>query len=1513
MLPDRRSGEPGQCGPDCSLSFPLRLRCTSVRDLLTSDELEDAVARGVGLAFGRARRELSAADAVGSGVVLQPPRLVKGSLAPGEETTLLGRLRRAIERAAQSQALPLHAAVEAGPSPAASSPERPVARALSSRPAGPPKKSAETAPWRIRIKVDFHITPRQFFEIRKRFHSRQDAGQRDTDELLELYFPLLDKPMRATAWVVEVAREYEFWALLDEVVGRFSAARRPDEIVWAMGGWYQMRALVAQADRDHKVAARVPEFGSRGFTELRPGAAQGEQQVVLKPGAWLFTAFLPLPNVTLADLVELKPPQSVDLPLSEAGGLFTPEEFAAEAGLDWATVVREAPDFQVTVTATAFTVRRKVHERALAVLFARYRLDLSTPTRLGRVVPFTERALQDLGPALEAFLRGLADLGLPAQRGPAAGFWPPGAVGVNLTLRLPEDLRAKVLRQANAAFISAEADQVQRILQLENGLLSADRDKAVEDYIFHWRNLRKPELFAFLLDELQQRGALDAFLSAVRGLRSTDTYLKRTVAELASRGGDAKDPRVLALGQDIEATARGTWKSRYDVAAQEVWINGDQDRKVRAANESGDDKAGVVAEVDPYYSESARIRQPRPEILERLREPTRKKVCEIIRRMVCAPGEEMTREELLQKATQEAAKELPPLEEKDLVNVTLRKSLRILKLESRLEAGVQEIYVHYQPVQQVGNNPWMPAGDVIVQEPFGFEAYLTYYHVRHLEEALTVFLLAETVVLGGVMIIELGIASLYELLFFVSVQLALYWWTTDADDQTLEGYLMAALKGELEAVGFKGLSGAVKGLGGFVANALVESKLVSEIGTKWIVFLLRGTAMSLGVGGLEATYQFAEDLLQYSHCKGWSSPEKYWSRFKWGFAITFGLEFVAIPILGPAARLALEKATDAVGAARALLSSGKSVPEITEALLEAQEKVEEAISQTVEHEAGAEIARGFKQRVADVLKALGRPLKTVGREYESRAYQALLELYAPDLGSEAAAGLRRLLNSASEHEIDALMQRLLAAKASPPDLLRALGKMNEAFIADLVKTGKLAEIGLSRRVLDLLTRDPEVGARVFQGPFKSAPAAMERFLGRLEPLAEDAQQSVLAALARNEPLPPNILLQAAEQVGVLDEPTLALLRRLRAARVRISAFFEDPWPPLDRFAEEFARLSPAQQAAAMSKAAGRTPLDILAEVEAEPVEPESAPDEEEPTPAEEEPAPLEEKPPVPPKRTLDEIVREMEGKGFSRDDLRTFMGTRKALSAPLARRVARLLDRFTLDEVKAWGKFLARHEAYLNENLTQQLLKGVPRGRLEELIGELESIRAEQGGPIQEWSAEELSKRVDVTIHPGEPPPISEFGEADANEVLRAQLIKRAGGAKPPPGYAAHHIIPDKEYGPGLDWLRERLRAAGRDINDADNGVFLAGSKATPNPELTRLHNSYIHAGPQREYAYTLTRRLFGKHGADFITELNKIAHEMSNSTFDIPEIPSAWRRSWQPGMTTPADPGVQPEWIDEE
>ncbi len=336
-------------------------------------------------------------------------------------------------------------------------------------------------------------------------------------------------------------------------------------------------------------------------------------------------------------------------------------------------------------------------------------------------------------------------------------------------------------------------------------------------------------------------------------------------------------------------------------------------------------------------------------------------------------------------------------------------------------------------MRKIGDNPWVPAGDVIIQNPYGFEGYLTYYTVEHELAALTLFLLAETVVIGAVMIIELGVATLGQLLFFVSVQVVVYRFTTDAEDRTLQGYLTAVLKGELDAVGFKALSGVVKGLGGFVASQLVTRELVSEVATKWIVYALRGTVTAAGVGAMEVTYQFAEDLLTYSHCKGWSAPSQYWDRFKTGFLMTLVFEFVAVPILAPPLRLVMEKASTAVDAARVLRKSGKSLLEITEALLKGSDEVDAAIERTIQHEAGPAIARGFKQRVADVLKALGR-------EYESRADRSLLDLYGPELGKEATEGLRRLLKTASERDIDALLQRLLARKVPPAELFSAWAK-----------------------------------------------------------------------------------------------------------------------------------------------------------------------------------------------------------------------------------------------------------------------------------------------------------------------------------------------------------------------------------------------------------------------------------------------------------------------------------------
>ena len=888
----------------------------------------------------------------------------------------------------------------------------------------------------------------------------------------------------------------------------------------------------------------------------------------------------------------------------------TPEDFAAEIGLQWAQVEQGAPDLRIDILVEPFEVRRKVHQRTLDALFGQHRYAQFLVRRLGRIVLRSDHALQALPPFLQAFIASLPDQGSGAKpRGiDGADFWQVGSRGVSLTLLFPSDLADQVLLGLNAALLAAETDEVLRILGMSNTFWNADRDEALRKFIGGWE-ARDARLFGLLLAMLERLGKLDAFLEAVLNLSSFDAAWRRRVLALAVQTRFSQHPGVLALMRQQEALVHSLETFHYDIDAQEVWIEGNPAKRVRAAGDSSDSKAGVVAEIEPYYSEAARIYQPRPQAFDRLKAPTRKKIGEYMARTICTPGETLTQEQLIQKAMQEAAKELsPPLEEKDFVKVTMLKSIRVLKLEARVMDGSTVTWVHYQEVRKIGDQPWEPSSEVETGSAIAFEARLRYYHVQHLLEVLTVVALAETVLFGGLLVIELGIATLGQLVFFVAVQVVVYRFTTDAEDRTLNGYLIAALKGEFDAVGFKLISGFVKGAGQLVATRLISSKLVSEVGTKWIVFSMREIVTAVGVGGLEVTTLFAEDLLSFSHCKGWSSPSQYWNRFKDGFLMTLVFEFLAVPILAPPLRLALEKATTAIEAASALRKSGKPLKEILGLLLQGSEQVDAALGRTIERKdvLGA-MTQSLWKRVQGVAEALGR-------EYESRAYRSLIELFEPELGAEAARGLRRLLGVASEGEIDRLLQRLLQQRASASDLFRALSGVDEKVLAELVNTGQLARLGTSRRLLALLTRDPVAGAKLLTGPFKSAVADFERYLGRLEELTPQTRESVIRALLQDHPLPPDIVLAAARQVGTLDEPTLALLRQLRDARIRIEALFDGSGPSLKAFADEFSKLSEGERVYALQLAAGRPPAQVLAEAAKARLELKAVAQELEPTP-----------------------------------------------------------------------------------------------------------------------------------------------------------------------------------------------------------------------------------------------------------------------------------------------------------
>jgi hypothetical protein len=92
-------------GPQ-GLTFPIKLRCTSVADLLSEPGLEAGLARALGRAFARARLALPAPVAFGSGVALQAPYLTGSALGGAQASALLARIRTAIEAVAGAQSLP---------------------------------------------------------------------------------------------------------------------------------------------------------------------------------------------------------------------------------------------------------------------------------------------------------------------------------------------------------------------------------------------------------------------------------------------------------------------------------------------------------------------------------------------------------------------------------------------------------------------------------------------------------------------------------------------------------------------------------------------------------------------------------------------------------------------------------------------------------------------------------------------------------------------------------------------------------------------------------------------------------------------------------------------------------------------------------------------------------------------------------------------------------------------------------------------------------------------------------------------------------------------------------------------------------------------------------------------------------------------------------------------------------------------------------------------------------------
>jgi hypothetical protein len=126
--------------------------------------------------------------------------------------------------------------------------------------------------------------------------------------------------------------------------------------------------------------------------------------------------------------------------------------------------------------------------------------------------------------------------------------------------------------------------------------------------------------------------------------------------------------------------------------------------------------------------------------------------------------------------------------------------------------------------------------------------------------------------------------------------------------------------------------------------------------------------------------------------------------------------------------------------------------------------------------------------------------------------------------------------------------------------------------------------------------------------------------------------------------------------------------------------------------------------------------------------------------------------------------------------------------------------------------------------------------------------------------------------------------------------LERAGFAAPGPGHHAHHVTPFKQAAEEMDWLHTQMSVEGIDQNTAFVGEWLPGTQKTPNVSGATPHLTIVHGGKgvKRDLAYTLTVRLHGKTGPEFLDAYGEIMQELATGQFKHVTAPSP--RRWNIG-----------------
>lgn len=907
----------------------------------------------------------------------------------------------------------------------------------------PARNQKPAQPWEISFKKKFHIRLRDYADLSAGWKDARARKPRN-EELEALYADRMDDVLTATAWVVTVKKPMlvddltedltDLVQTLPENAGKF--------ISWSWNVTDGARLDLANAAQGGELS-NLPSLYNNTGGRLPDGST-----FLYYKGKLLFV-FLSLPSIQLTTLVDLENPITVRVLLRDLTPWINEPQFFEFFKISWQQYIREFGDNQAILTIQPFITNQKATAASLRYLLREEVVDILSEDQAVfghlRIVNAETVALLP-PPARTALLKDWpSNSWTTVPDSQADGVWEDGWTGAYIHTIVGPSLDEREVTHYRPQARNA-ADKAIEFLKTRESVYHWPwkfLDFLVTEFRTNtYRRSRTPYLaFQYFLKELEQRDGgrwFNELFDAIEGAHNGDLYY--FVLQITQETSYASHPRVVRNKQLFNARRRDYLTNEYDIVNKEIVLDKNPSHRMRRG--------------DFLKSLSRTEKRIEPARLAELQVAVDRVSQEFLGKLL--RGEDTktySKEEFAQAILAQAAKEIN-LSNDDMEKVTVRRWLRFIDLDRKMEGGIERFYITYEYYDQIEDEPAaLVEGSRIQVSDSDFEFMLWSWDFQ--EVAAFWDTASKVVTFGAVLIIawEIGaIAVLVDLagggtVVASSIVISELIYLCTAKHYSVEGFFVAALEGYIFALGFR--------FGGGVGNLVAE-----RIGAQSMEKLILGWVLekiTTGiVGGATSAFliTFSTDILDIlaGRRKGFRSLGEYVRSMEIGAAMGVLFEFGSAP-LQPILRGLGRQGAETVGSIlEKLRVEGIGLKTWKGLMDEALSKLSGQLRNTLKDLKFADVPAAFAARIAEMSEAMLTRL-------ESDILSRVARLRRINLTPRATRGLEKLLNAVGgqieDEELFALLNRLQSNPAQLRQLFEALESLDEASLKALSHPDKL--------------------------------------------------------------------------------------------------------------------------------------------------------------------------------------------------------------------------------------------------------------------------------------------------------------------------------------------------------------------------------------------------------------------------------------------------------------------------